>query len=250
MKTRLWKWGFLLLIPVLAISKPVEQTTVTFSSQRIDTSVTADAQVEAMLSPYRLRVQEYGAEVIGKAAEPLFSRRKPENGLANTVVDGMKLIGEREFGVKADLAITNFGGLRRDLEEGPITVGLITELSPFENFLVLLEVKGDTIQHIAELVAENRGRPLSGMKVGFSKSSELVEVEVEGRPIDPNRTYKIITIDYLMETSSLFRGREILSQTTAGKRQRDAIIEYFRILNSKGIEVANRGDGRVYLISD
>ncbi len=250
MKTRLWKWGVFLLIPVLAISKPVEQTTVTFSSQRIDASATTDAEVEAMLSPYRIRVQEYGAEVIGHAAEPLFSKQKPENGLANAIADGMKLIGEKEFGVEADLAITNFGGLRRDLEEGPITVGLVTELSPFENFLVLLEVRGDTVQHIAESVAKNEGRPISGMKVGFNESGGLAEAEVGGQPIDPSRTYRIITIDYLVATSSLFKDREILNQTTAGKRQRDAIIEYFRILNSRGIEVANTGDGRVYTVSN
>lgn len=241
--------GVLLIAGLASFAKPVQQAAISFAGERVDASTEADGRIEALLKPYRDGVVAYGSEVICHAKEKLIAKQKPENGLANMVADGMKIIGEKAFGQKADLAVTNFGGLRRNLEQGPITVGLITELSPFENFLMLIEVKGDTVLHIAKLVARDKGRPISGLQVGYNADGFLMDAFIDGKPIDPNGIYKIITIDYLFATSSMFKDREVISKATAGRRQRDAIIEYLRLLDKKGIQLANAGDGRVYEVA-
>ncbi len=46
----------------------------------------------------------------------------------------------------SDIAITNGGGLRRTLEKGPITMGDMYEIMPFDNYLVTFDLKGEDVK--------------------------------------------------------------------------------------------------------
>lgn len=217
-----------------------------FGAERVDAAEAPDASMEAYLAPFREGVEAYSREVIGMAAEFLSPRTKPENGVSNLVADALRVMGAETFGEPVDIAMSNFGGLRRNLDAGPITVGLITELSPFENFLVLLEMEGRQVLELARGIAERGGRPLSGMELVIGPHNELRRARVGGQPIEPDRIYKVVTIDYLynVETATFPRDR-ILSMTMSGLRQRDAIIEYMKRLHERGVALRNAGDGRV-----
>ena len=43
---------------------------------------------------------------------------------------------------KAQIAIQNGGGLRRTMEKGQITMGDLYEIMPFDNYLVVMDLKG------------------------------------------------------------------------------------------------------------
>jgi 5'-nucleotidase len=68
--------------------------------------------VAALVDSMQQAVQPYVSRVVGEAARKL---RGP--ALANLVTDAMRSTA------RADVAIANPGGLRRDLEAGPITMG-------------------------------------------------------------------------------------------------------------------------------
>ncbi len=235
-------WGLSL---AFAISTAGVPQLAVFESERVDGSVPSDEAMEAYLQPYRLEVEEFGAEVIGMAAEALKARARPENGISNLVADSLRIVGSDIFETEIDVAFTNFGGLRRDLEAGPLTVGLITELSPFENFVVLLEMRGSHLKRVLQRFARSGGWPQSGLKVVISSEGEVLKAEIGGEPIDDERVYKVATIDYLYNTDLESYPRDrMLSVTMSGERQRDAIIEYMKRLQKQGVSIRNGGDGR------
>ena len=237
-----------LVSSVVVFAKQNASVVVSFSSDRIGEEVAIDPVMDAFLSPYRKEVVAFSSEVIGEAAEPLKVRVKPENGVSNFVADSLRIIGGELFETEIDVAFTNFGGLRRDLEKGPLSVGLMTELSPFENFVVLLKMKGDQLKRIVTHLARSGGWPQSGMEIRFDSEGNILSAKVMGEPIEDEKVYKIVTIDYLLNTDTSSYPREkLISVTMSGERQRDVMIEYLKRLSEKGIALQDKGDGRTKL---
>ena len=224
----------------------VPAVVVDFSPLRVDEKIENDPELEAMIAPYRKGVAEFSREVIGYALEDLNTRKKPENAVSNLVADAMRQLGSEAFEIEVDVAISNFGGLRRNLDKGPVTVGLVTELSPFENFLVLVEGKGELVLNIARQLAKRGGEPMSGMELLIGAKGELLEVTVGGKEIDPDKMYRVVTLDYLYGVDKGIWQRDLISNTTmSGTPQRASIIEYMKRLKANGGSLSNSGDGRI-----
>ena len=237
-----------LLAGAVVFAKPNASVVVSFDSDQIGAEVAIDPAMDAFISPFRKDVVAFSSEVIGEAAEPLKVRIKPENGVSNFVADSLRIIGGELFETEVDVAFTNFGGLRRNLEKGPLSVGLITELSPFENFVVLLEMKGDQLKHVVTRLARSGGWPQSGMEIRFDREGKVLSAKVLGEPIEDEKVYKVVTIDYLLNTdTSSYPPEKLINVTMSGERQRDVMIEYLKRLSEKGIALQNKGDGRTKL---
>jgi 5'-nucleotidase/UDP-sugar diphosphatase len=139
---------------------------------------------------------------IGEAARTLQTRRSGEFALGNLVVDAMlaSWMGE---GHPADIAMHNNGGIRADLLKGPITFGQLYAVLPFDNQLVALDLTGEQVLRVLEhSVAERAGNmQVAGMAFRFSMSEpvgqRVLEATVGGQPLDPERVYRVVTIDYL-----------------------------------------------------
>lgn len=226
------------------------QVDAEFRAIGVDGAGAVDAGLEAYLKPYRAGVEAFAAEVVGYAAEPL-SRSRPECGLSNLVADALRVVGEKEFEVEVDLAVTNFGGLRRDLPKGPLTMGLIMELSPFDNYMALLEVRGELVLELARNIAEGSASAISGLEVVGGPEGELVSATVGGVPVESASVYRMVSIDYLIDNwDGLFREEWIVSKVVSGNViQRDAIVLHLSALAGNGVEIYDAGDGRVTLAS-
>ncbi|MDQ8204138.1 5'-nucleotidase [Pelagicoccus sp. SDUM812003] len=222
---------------------------VIFEALPVSSDLPADAEMADYLRPFREGVEAFAAEVIGVAAEPL-TRTRPECGLSNLVADSLRFVGETEFEAPVDLAVTNFGGLRRDLPEGPLTMGLIMELSPFENYLTYLEVKGELVEELARQIAGSGGVAVSGIRVAINSDQEVVEARINGELIDPRKTYRMVSIDYLVSTwDRLFKPEWIIEKDVSTNLvQRDAIVLHLSQLTRNGIEIRDAGEGRVFFV--
>ncbi len=82
-----------------------------------------------------------------------------------------------------DGAISNKGGLRVTWNPGPLTEGAAIDMMPFNNRIVILDLKGQDLIDAFE-VMDARGGDIA---VGLIRDSK----------INPERTYRIATIDYL-----------------------------------------------------
>lgn len=107
----------------------------------------------------------------------------------------------------ADVAIINGGNVRATTAAGKITARDVNTVFPFGNLVVLMEVSGQAIMDALEVGLSvypdaNGGFPqVGGMVVTFDPDkdpgSRLVQVLVNGEPIDPAAMYKLSTNDYL-----------------------------------------------------
>ena len=152
-----------------------------------------DSSMFHLIEPYKAQLDSDIHVVIGRSAIEL-TRGLPEASLNTFVADAMLDYGRK---IKpTDIAITNLGGLRTDLQEGPITVGDVMQVMPFDNAMVFVELSGKEVNNLCDAIAAKGGEVVAGisMKIVGDKAEDVL---IQGKPIDENRTYLIITTDYL-----------------------------------------------------
>jgi len=178
--------------------------------------------------------------------------------LGNFVTDGMRAQASAKLGKPIDLAIMNGGGLRRNsISEGELRARDIFELLPFENALVTLDLSGEQILKLLGVVVSSR-EAQSGVRLTYiikaDKSSQLETAMLrdekgQEKAIDPNATYTIVTIDYLLNVggerySVLREGR---NTKPTGITLRDAVMDYVKSETAAAREIKPRLDDRFTL---
>lgn len=153
------------------------------------------ARIDSILAPYRVGVEEMMGRRIGESAMELDAEKAP---LLNFLSD-FALDRARQLTPTVDLAVMNKGGIRRDLPKGPITQGEIIMMQPFDNRIVVIEVKGEDLLEALDIMGRRGGDGLSrGMNVTFDPTTgKTVSASLDGKAIDPDKTYRVATIDYL-----------------------------------------------------
>ncbi len=194
-------------------------------------SVPEDGAVEDLIAPFRERMEEEIRQVIGQAAVPL-SKASPEGTLGNFAADAMLWAARRETGRTIHMAMTNNGGLRVPLAPGPITVGHMFELMPFENMLSVLTLSGRQVQELAHGLAAMRGEPIAGFSFRIEAEGEgwvARDLRVGGEPVRPGARYRLVTNDYLANGGgSLTPIHEPLEREDLPILLRDTFIDYVR----------------------
>ena len=80
------------------------------------------------------------------------------------------------------------------------------------------------------------------------KAHELVEAEVGGKPIDPNRLYHITTIDFLLSGGDQIAIGALAEDVVLSPVLiRDVMLEHVRKLEAAGQVIDGQKDGRVVM---
>lgn len=75
-------------------------------------------------------------------------------------------------------------------------MGNVFELSPFENFIFLLELTYNDVERLANYAVKGKNLGIAGLNVE-SKGGELHLFTVGGRPVEKGRSYTLAINDYL-----------------------------------------------------
>lgn len=158
--------------------------------------------------------------------------RSKSTNLANLIVDAMR------WKVGADIAFTNGGGIRASIKPGKITVRDILTVLPFGNTLYVLELTGEQIMKVLEYAAtipEGKGAFLQVSGLTWkSKDGKVVEVLVNGEPLDPEKKYKVVTNNYMAGGGDGYVMFKEWDGYDTGYLMSDAVIEYIQnVLNGK-----------------
>ena len=165
-----------------------------------------------------------------------------ESPIGNIVADAM-----RDAFKGAELAITNSGGLRSDFPKGTVRREHVHEVMPFDNRLLLLEMSGEQLQRVFRLGSSGAHGILqvSGGGYAFDPTSttgsdidgdgevdiwerdRLCSVEIIGAALDPQRTYRVVTTDFLFEGGDhLGPGFEGVEVQDTGPLLREQIVTW------------------------
>lgn len=188
-------------------------------------------------------------EVIGHSAAVYTNLRdQADLPLANLVVDAMRERGTKEFGVRMDVAVTNYGGIRIPMPEGPITVGDIQSMFPFDNKLVYVKISGAELQRLMEQLAKTQAfQAVSGVKVKV-KDHVLKEFTVGGKAVNPKKTYNMTTVDFLLQGGDqLYIGAMASDIVMSDVTMRDVMMDYVKGCEARHKKITAYSDGRIIL---
>ena len=208
---------------------PLSATTVTFTA--VDDSIPDKGEMEDLIAPYRNRMGEEIREVIGETTGVL-AKAVPEGTLGNFAADAMLWAANRHSENPVQMAMTNNGGLRVPIGPGPITLGQMYELMPFENMLSVLVLSGAQLQTLCDELAEMRGEPIAGFSFRIVSDGDrrvARDIRVDGEPVAAQSRYRLVTNDYLANGGGgLTPIHSPLDRQDLPVLLRDAFIEYVR----------------------
>ena len=233
---------FLCSFAAFAASLQAQQYRVrSFAWERIEVTNALDAQPDAealaTVTLYKAGVDSVMAPVLGMSRVAMNAKR-PESLLSNWAADVM-VEGSTATGLEpADMGLVNIGGLRNNMPEGIVRRGDIILISPFENSLVVLEMKGSDLLELMQNIAAVGGEGVSrSVKIVISKDRKLVSATINGERIDPNRTYTVATLDYLAEgNDKMYALKKAVKRHEIGLKTREVMMESViknRIIDSK-----------------
>ncbi|HKY29428.1 MAG TPA: 5'-nucleotidase C-terminal domain-containing protein [Pyrinomonadaceae bacterium] len=224
----------------------------------IDATIPADAAVEKMLEPYSAKVRALDA-VIGKLESDLSKSSIGAGTLGNFVADGIRAYSSKRLGKSVVMAVTNNGGLRKNtITAGELRAADIFELLPFENALIEIDLTGEQLRRLLSIVTSGRDAQ-SGARIKYRIIEEnrpqlisvaLVDQNGKEIQIDPEATYTIVTIDYLLKLGSgnyaiLQEGK---NAKPIGITIRDAIMDYVKSETAAGRPIKPTSDDRFTLV--
>jgi len=140
----------------------------------------------------------------------------------------------------------NHGGVRINrIGKGPVTRRTIFEVMPFDNLLVVAEIKGSLLQtYLDRIAAEGGGGGVAGLSLRI-ENKKAVEVMIGGKPLDPEKTYTMVNSDYTLDSGSGIPAFKSLKQNKSGYLMRDAIIQYCQHLQSTGKKISLEPQKRI-----
>ena len=214
-----------------------------------------DADVAAIVKKHNDKLNAELNVAIGTTGAVLTSKRDlvrtEETAIGNLFCDAIREV------MGADVGLTNGGNIRGDkVYEAGTTLtrrDILTEL-PFGNKTVLLRLKGadlkEALENAVSRVEEKQGRfaQVSGLTMVYDPKAErgkrVLEVKVGGIPLDPARSYKVATNEYIAAGGDGFesfkRGTSLVAEEAA-KLMANQVMEY---VAAKG-SVAPKVEGRI-----
>jgi 2',3'-cyclic-nucleotide 2'-phosphodiesterase (5'-nucleotidase family) len=185
----------LLLFSILGCA-PLQLSNHQSTYLEINEGLQGDEATQAFIAPYKEALEQEMNSVIGEAEKELNTKGTGESSLGNLVADLQLKFVARKLNTNVDISVINNGGLRNIIPSGPITVGHIYELSPFENFIYLLEMESQDLKRLAQYALEKKNLGIAGMNLE-AEGEEIVQVTINGMPLEENRNYVMAINDYL-----------------------------------------------------
>lgn len=138
----------------------------------LDDSQRTSVEIDSLVAPYARELKKEMNVVIGNNKQDLLVER-PNSGLGQWICDRLVAFGKDSLSLDGCpvVSLLNTGGLRSPLSKGPVTVGNIFQVMPFDNRIVALKLSTERLPEIEAYLKLKGGEPVSGMKVVKGKLS-------------------------------------------------------------------------------
>lgn len=188
------KIAFLLLM-VLILVLTMSQTQVTNSKSYKTNHKYTKQQVDSFWKSKNSESLLNKDSIIGFSKVTL-TKVQPECNMGNYIVDA-QLLAAKKIDPKVQLSLTNQGSIKAlFIPKGELKVSDIYELMPFDNKLVLLEIPGSVLDSLCQIIANNKGWPISGFTFEI-KNNKAFNIQINGKVLNHQYMYQIAISDYL-----------------------------------------------------
>lgn len=175
----------------------------------------ADIEVAALVARYRDAAAGPAKRIVGNLGGSVHKADDigKEGTAAELVADAQLFVARDPARGGADFALMNNGGARTDLlpeADGKVRFGQIFAMQPFANNVVTKSYTGAEVRAVLEQMfgsglntveKPNLLLPSANFSFSYDKSrpagERIVDITLNGRPIDPARTYRVAINNFL-----------------------------------------------------
>lgn len=164
-------------------SKPAGEKVTGIDTKLVDVEAggaTPDAETVKIIEDAKTQLEPKLGEQIG------FTKKGIKQGTPEMT---RWVAGSMRDALKADAVVINRKGIRQDLPAGPITIGSVYTVLPFENSLMLVKLKGSDL-------ATQLSNP-EALFSGFTAAGKGKFKDAKGKALDPKKEYTVGTVEYL-----------------------------------------------------
>jgi 5'-nucleotidase len=180
----------------------------------LDAKIKPDEGVLKRIKELGAPIEELKVKEVGETTAPIDGSREScrtrECAMGNLVTDAVL---ERVKGQGVSMVLINGGGLRASIDQGPVTMGEVLTVLPFQNTIATFQISGKdlvaALENGASQLEEGGGRfaQVAGLKYSFDRSAppqsriKSVEVQENGNwaPIDPSKDYLVASNNYVRQ---------------------------------------------------
>lgn len=177
--------------------------------------VTPDAGMARVLEPFRALADSIGRRRIAVLRDSMLVAQERELAIGNLLADAWRRMA------RADVGLTNNGGIRASLPAGPVTFTQLYDVVPFQNQLVKLTLPGAVLRSIIEshLNVNSSSMHVSGLVIRWDpkrpRGSRLLQLNLSnGRPVRDSTRYTLGTLDFLATGNPLLAAQPRIDMGT------------------------------------
>ena len=251
MKLKSLLFCIILSITAFGYAQNVSTQKYKYQYRMVRLDSTYDAKVDPKLAKYvakKRQKMEKQMQVVIAHTDAELESFAPESPLSNFLTDillneSSKYVKDTTFD-NLDLSMLNFGGIRTSMPAGNVTVGDLFRISPFDNYLTFIVLKGSELKKALGCFNDKFNAPYSGAIIVY-KNNKPVKITVQGKPIDDNRLYKLVTLNFISDG-----GDKLLEDIHYEKIEyttmtfRDFLITEMKAMTARGEKVEAKKDGR------
>lgn len=205
-------------------------------------------ELEELVLSYKTILDKEMNQVVGTSTH-LMDYGKPESLLTNFTSDVMKQHGDKVLPNGADIGVMNVNGHRATMPKGEVTLGNLYEIYSFDNTVTFLQLKGSDVQKMFDSYARMHGAGISSNVKLVIKDRKVQKVTIDGQPIDINKVYNIVTLDYLADGNNGMEAfLDAVHVNNSGVTLRDMMIDYVKEQTALGHPLTSSLDGRITII--
>lgn len=160
-----------------------------------------------------------GSAVLDAAATAPSEARGVESTLGDLIADSVREGSTKYLPEKADIGVMNAGGIRANLtpdEDGWVTKADLFTVQPFGNSMAYVSLTGDQVVQMLEQQWQPDGSSRPMLKLALSsnvvyvfdnsqpRGSKILQVSIDGEPIDPAATYVVAGNTFLLQGGDNF----------------------------------------------
>lgn len=186
-------------------------------------------------------------EIVGYSAAE-YSKERPESELSDFTADILRESAADAVGYNIDLAMMNFGRIRTSLPKGAVRVYDIMSIFPFNNYIVVLDVKGSDLKEIFNSMVQHRRYEVYSNVKMITENNKIVKLEVGGAPIKDNKIYKLATLDFIYQGGDSFGLKGMTGNPVSTDiLVRDAVARYISKMTERGETIKLKDENRVQI---